>query len=114
MLDYDRHIGLDDAGKISSRRDFFRLAQVVKADVLGAPCGHCNRIRAGRFPIRKENGDNDVSILIRSVEQADGFVAGKCGFGTVTPAGNVALRYRPEPNRDSSAASSFVCAERLA
>jgi hypothetical protein len=87
VLYHDRHVRLDDAGKISSRRNFFRLAQIIKPDVLCAARRHCNCIGAGRFPIRKEDGNKDVSILIRGVEQADGLVTGEFRFGAVTQLG---------------------------
>ena len=100
MLDHDRYVGFDDAGKIGSQGNFFRISQIVKPDVLCPARGHRNRVRPGRFAIREEDGNHDVSVLIRGVEQADRLMAGEFGFGTVAPAGNIALRDRPKPCSD--------------
>jgi hypothetical protein len=100
VLYHDRHVGFDDAGKIGSRWNFFRISQIVKPHVLCPARGHCNRVGAGRFAIREEDGNQDVSILIRGIEQADGLMAGEFRLGTVAPAGNIALRDCPKPRSD--------------
>lgn len=77
-----------------------RSTQVIKAQVL-SPLRRNRPVRTDRILIRKENGDLDMSVAVREIQYARGFVAHRCRLWSVTLTRNVALRDGPtfSPNR---------------
>src|SRR5437868_5478240 len=95
VLHDDRDVALEDAGVVGAPRDRLRIAEVVEAQVFGAPRRHGNAIRPGRLAIAEVDGDGDVRVGVVRVEDARRLVAEELRLRSVTPLGDVPLGNGP-------------------
>jgi hypothetical protein len=70
VLDDDRRVGRDDAGKVRPTGNRLRVGEVVEADMTGPSRRDRQSIRSNRIPIRIEDRNFDIGLLIRSIEDA--------------------------------------------
>ena len=102
VLDDDGDVGFDEAGVVGAAWDGFGGGQVVKSNVFGSARGDGGAIGANGFVVGIKNPDLEVGFLVRSVEDADAFVAGHFGLGTVAGFGDVTFGDGPAFVADGS------------
>lgn len=67
VLHDNRHIGLDETGKISIDRNRSRVGQIVETHMFGSFCRNEQPIWADRRLVRIENSNRDVGVMLARV-----------------------------------------------
>src|SRR5919112_4992574 len=95
VLHHVGHAEVDHARVVGVGGYGFGVGKLVETDVPRSPGGQRVRVRPRGLAVLEVDGDLDVGLLSRGVQQARRLLARKLWFEAVAPGGNIALRYSP-------------------
>src|SRR5579862_1875353 len=95
MLDHDRYVRLDNAGKIRAPGNRLRHLQIVKSDVFCSSGWNGDLVWADGVFVREKHGNPNVGVRITGIEDAGRLVALHFRLGAMAPFRNITFGDSP-------------------